>query len=65
MTSQQATAVAAAAARSDLLESLLQIGIDLSVTRDRRQMWDTILSEARRLSGAEAASLYIRRGEHI
>ena len=48
--------------QADLLQSLLQISIDLSATRDRRAMLERILTEARRLSQAQAGSLYVRRG---
>ncbi len=53
------------AAHSELLERLLQLSVDLSAVSDRQKMLDMILSEARRISGAQAGSLYIRRGESL
>ncbi len=53
------------AADAELLQSLLQISVNLSATRDRRVMLEMILTEARRLSGAEAGSLYVRHGDHL
>ncbi len=53
------------AAQTELLENLLQLSIDLTAVSDRQKMLDTILSEARRLSGAQAGTLYIRRGDQI
>jgi len=47
---------------AELLDSLLQIGVSLSVVPDRRQMLDMILTEARRLARAEAGSLYVVEG---
>lgn len=46
---------------ADQLRNLLQIGIELSATRDRRKMLEMILTEARRLSSAQAGTFYVRR----
>jgi len=54
-----------AAAQAELLQNLLRISVDLSATRDRRKMLEMILTEARRLTGAEAGTLYIRNGEKL
>ncbi len=43
----------------ELLQSLLHVGIGLSVEPDRHKMLDTILSEARKIASAEAGSLYV------
>ncbi len=43
----------------ELLQSILQVGIGLSVEPDRHKMLDTILSEARKIASAEAGSLYV------
>jgi len=48
------------AAKAELLQNLLRISLELSATRDRRKMLEMILREARRLSAAQAGSLYIR-----
>lgn len=53
------------AEKAQLLESLLTIGVRLSATHDRREMLDMIVTEARRLSGAQAGSLYVRRGDEL
>ena len=53
------------AAQAELLKNLLRISVDLSATRDRRKMLEMILTEARRLTGAEAGTLYIRNGEKL
>jgi len=50
---------------AELLESLLQIGVSLSVVQDRRRMLDMILAESRRLARAEAGSLYVVEGDHL
>lgn len=48
-----------------LLESLLEISVRLAASRDLREVLEMIVSEARRLSGAQAGSLYIRRGDQL
>ena len=52
-------------AEADLLHSLLEISVNLSATRDRRAMLEMILSEARRLTGAQAGSLYVRHKNRL
>jgi len=46
---------------AQVLQSLLTVGVQLSVCPDMRQMLSMILAEARRLAHAEAGSLYIVR----
>ncbi len=53
------------AGKAELLQALLEISVGLSATRDRRAMLEMILTEARRLSRAEAGSLYVRRADHL
>jgi len=65
MATEVKTAGELAGEQARLLENILQISVQLSATTDRRQMLDTILAEARRLSGAQAGSLYVRRGERL
>jgi len=48
-----------------LLKNLLSIGVDLSATRDRRDLLEKILTEARRLCRAQAGSLFVRRGNRL
>ncbi len=50
---------------AELLDSLLQIGVSLSVVPDRRRMLDMILAESRRLARAEAGSLYVVEGNRL
>ena len=51
--------------RTAVLASLIETSIDLSTAQSRQQMLERILSEARRLSGAEAGNLYVRSGENL
>jgi len=46
-----------------LLRSLLVVGVNLSVTKDRQTMLDMILGEARSLARAEAGTLYVVDGD--
>ncbi len=46
---------------AELLESIIRLSADLSAVGDRLKMLEMILSEARRISGAQAGSLYIHR----
>lgn len=48
-----------------LLQSLLQVGVNLSVLPDRQTMLEVILQEARKLTYAEAGTLYVRMGETL
>lgn len=52
-------------AHTELLESLLRLSVDLSAVSDRQKMLEMILTEARRISGAQAGTLYISRDEGI
>ncbi|MHC4718417.1 MAG: HD domain-containing phosphohydrolase [Planctomycetota bacterium] len=65
MRTKRASRQAVDVARGQVLEDLLQISIALTATRDHREMLDRILTEARRLSGAQAGSLYVRRGDAL
>ncbi len=51
--------------QEETLRNLIQTSIDLSSAQDRQAMLDRILTDARRLSGAEAGSLYVRSGEGL
>ena len=51
--------------RAELLENLLQISIALSASRDRREMLEMILTEARRLTNAQAGTLYIKHQDQL
>lgn len=44
---------------TQILRSLLEVGVNLSILRDRRTMLDMILREARKLAGAQAGVLII------
>ena len=48
-----------------LLEGVLEVGVNLSVVKDQRTMLDMILREARKLSRAEAGTLYVLRGQSL
>jgi len=48
-----------------LLRGLIDVGAKLYGCRDRQQLLDTILCEARRLTGAEAGSLYLVDDDHL
>jgi GAF domain-containing protein len=45
-----------------VLDSLIEVGVNLSSLDDRHRMLDVILHEARKLTRAQAGSLYIRYG---
>ncbi len=51
--------------RAELLEKLLQISISLTASRDRREMLEMILTEARRLTNAQAGTLYIKHQDQL
>lgn len=51
----------AAHKESELLQSLLKVGLSLSATPRWREMLEVILAEARKLTHAEAGSLYVHR----
>ena len=48
-----------------VLRSLLEIGVNLSVVADRHRLLDMILQEARKLARAEAGSLCVMREEQL
>jgi GAF domain-containing protein len=50
---------------AEVLRSLLQVGVNLSMITDFRKMLDMILLEVRRLARAEAGSLYIVRKKQL
>ena len=54
-----------ASEQGQMLQGLLRTSIDLGSMRDRRELLERILSEARRLSGAEAGSLYVRASDQL
>ena len=60
-----ASAEAVAVTRASLMQNLLEVSVDLSASSGRRQMLEMILTEARRLSGAQGGSLYVRRGDRL
>lgn len=51
--------------RRQLLEELIQIGISLSGERDLDTLLERILGQARRFTGAEAGTLFLRQGEYL
>jgi len=48
-----------------LLRSLLEVGVNLSVEKNRRTMLDMILREARKLTHAEAGTFYVVSGDAL
>ena len=51
--------------RTRLLEELLEIGIALSSERDLHTLLERILESARRLTRAEAGTLFLREGDYL
>ena len=51
--------------RTRLLEELLEIGIALSSERDLHALLERILESARRLTRAEAGTLFLREGDYL
>jgi len=49
----------------NIIESLIDIGLSLSETRDLQELLDLILKESRRFTGCDAGSLYLREGEKL
>ncbi len=47
------------------LQNFMSIGIALSAERDRNKLLETILAEARRISNADAGTLYMIEGQHL
>ncbi len=60
-----AAGISPAAMDAKSWEDLLEVGIALSSTRDLRTLLALILSEARRLTGADAGTLYLKRGGEL
>ncbi|MCX7935434.1 MAG: GAF domain-containing protein [Planctomycetota bacterium] len=58
-------AISPAAMDAKAWEELLEVGIALSSTRDLRTLLELILSEARRLTGADAGTLYLKSGNEL
>jgi len=53
------------AGRDQLLEELLEIGIALTTERDLYVLLERVLETARRFTGAEAGTLFLRDGDHL
>ncbi len=51
--------------RTQLLEELIEIGIALTGERDLYTLLERILEQARRFTGAEAGTLFLREGDHL
>ena len=51
--------------RDQLLEELVEIGLALTSERDLYALLDRILEAARRLTRAEAGTLFLREGDHL
>ena len=65
MRGSNTASLSAGGVQAHQLENLLQISIELSATQDRQKMLGTILTEARRLTRAQAGTFYIRRGNEL
>ena len=51
--------------RGSLLEELLEIGLALTAERDLGTLLERILGAARRFTGAEAGTVFVREGDHL
>jgi diguanylate cyclase (GGDEF)-like protein len=51
--------------RGSLLEELLEIGLALTTERDLSALLERILGTARRFTGAEAGTVFVREGDHL
>lgn len=51
--------------QTEVLRSLLEVGVSLSALADRREVLEVILREARRLEQAEAGTLYIVQRDRL
>jgi len=51
--------------RGSLLEELLEIGLALTTERDLSTLLERILGTARRFTGAEAGTVFVREGDHL
>ncbi len=47
------------------VEDIINIGIALSAEKDRNRLLDTIVSEARRITNADAGTLYLCEGDYL
>ena len=47
------------------VEDIINIGIALSAEKDRNRLLDMIVSEARRITNADAGTLYLCEGDHL
>src|SRR5437879_12912188 len=50
---------------AQMLEELLQLGIAISSEGDLSPVLERIVTQARRFTGAEAATLFLREGAHL
>ena len=50
---------------SEVLEEVIQLGIALSRESDLPSLLERIVAQARRLTGAEAGTLFLREGSHL
>lgn len=50
---------------SEVLEELIQLGIALSCEGELQSLLERIVTQARRFTGAEAATLFLRDGSHL
>ena len=51
--------------REQLLEDILELGIALTTERDLYSLLERVLQTARRFTGAEAGTLFLREGDHL
>jgi len=51
--------------REQLLEDILELGIALTTERDLYSLLERVLETARRFTGAEAGTLFLREGDHL
>src|SRR5262245_4547228 len=51
--------------REQLLEDILELGIALTTERDLYALLERVLETARRFTGAEAGTLFLRDGDHL
>src|SRR5437899_10625755 len=50
---------------AQMLEELLQLGIDIGSDGELSSVLDRIVKQARRFTGAEAATLFLREGSYL
>jgi len=51
--------------REQVLDEILEIGIALTTERDLYSLLERVLETARRFTGAEAGTLFLREGDHL